>query len=236
MPLSWAQKKAAMSHILKTVFDQDNGSFLHKSLSENSITSPHDLCALDVADIEMFEYTDDEGNLKPLPYGNISLLKAFKAYVQHRAKGPQPITDATWTTITADPFDSFRITPEYTLLSATSLTTTNILVPSICSNDPVHDFCKGIKQDIASSIAFKDDAAWEHDFQPLGPTTHSSNHHIYSKTCPLMHWTMGSHMKALILPLTLQIVQFPLLLPPLLVSRKLGILPRLSSSNHAPIT
>ena len=155
MPLSQAQKKAAMSHILKTVFDQDNGSFLHKSLSENSITSPHDLCALDVADIEMFEYTDDEGNLKPLPYGNISLLKAFKAYVQHRAKGPQPITDATWTTITADQFDSFQISPEYTLLSVTPLTTTNTPAPSICSNDPVCDFCQGIKQDIASVIAFK---------------------------------------------------------------------------------
>ena len=156
MTLSRAQKRAAMAYILETLFDQDKDSPLHKSFKENGITSPQDLVSIEYDVMDLFEYTDPDGALKPLPRGNIGLMKAFKAFVHHRVTNQSPITDSDWLKITVDEFNMFRISTPL-LTSSPSVATP----PRALSHDPVRDFRRGIKRDISSFIPLKTDNAWD---------------------------------------------------------------------------
>ena len=122
MVLSRAQRTQVMTHILEEVLLQLPDSNIHRAMTHNLITSPHDLCVEDEKDIELFQYNTAAPTnpqvLALLPRGNIGLLKAFKAYVAHQEALGTPIDDASWTSITQDDFDAFRISAAYTARSA----------------------------------------------------------------------------------------------------------------------
>ena len=156
MVLTRSEKQSALKHVLEVVFQQTANSNLHKTLQEADILSPHDICSLPDDELDMLQYTNDQGTLVPLSRGNIGLLKTFKAFVASSGDNHDPINDSNWNTVTPDAFDSFRISPAYIRSSSNAPVTT---APKPI--DLVREFKRGIKRDISQFIPLKDDGAWD---------------------------------------------------------------------------
>ena len=124
MVLTRSEKQSALKHVLEVVFQQTANSNLHKTLQEADILSPHDICSLPDDELDMLQYTNDQGTLVPLSRGNIGLLKTFKAFVAFSGDNHNPINDSNWNTVTPDAFDSFRISPAYIRSSSNAPVTT----------------------------------------------------------------------------------------------------------------
>ena len=161
MPMTRQQKHDALKHLFTVVFDQDEDSILFKIAKDNAITSPHDLIALPKVDLELLDYRDDTGERCTITRGHAGLLKAFCAYFKHRRENGNPITDTTWTTLTTEEFDEFRVGDFYAYRTAT--------IPYQGAGSggiggipvPVREFRRGIRRDITQFIALKDDGAWD---------------------------------------------------------------------------
>ena len=69
-----------------------------------------------------------------------------------------PIDNKSWTKITSDEFDEFRVSSNYRTTPASPVQQQSSTPPS---SDPVRDFRRGIKRDITHFVSLKDDAAWD---------------------------------------------------------------------------
>ena len=144
-------------HVVEKVFQQPPKSLIARAFENASIQSPYDICTLGDDEIDMLDYVGDDQTVKPLPRGNIGLIKAFRAYIIHASTGNNPITDSNWTSITRDSFNAFRISPAFMTGSYNIPTPT----PPTRTTDPVHEFKRGIKRDVSQFTTLKDDSAWD---------------------------------------------------------------------------
>lgn len=161
MVLSCSQLEGIMKHILEEVLFQKDDSKIHHALKENDIESPFDLCALEDDEIAQLQYHDDNKILCDLLKGNIGLLKAFKSFVAYQELNGSPIQDTDWLNITKEQFNKYRISNTYTL-KLTPIPVQPTSCPLMAQIDPVRDFQRSIKRDIALFIPLKDDAAWDY--------------------------------------------------------------------------
>lgn len=158
MVLTRDQAKAAMTYILETIFNLNADSILHKSLERAAITSPLDLITMREVEYELLDYEDSQKAILTIPRGYSGLLRAFKAFISYQVSKGISIDDNTWTTITPDEFNSFRVSSTYLQNLSTPAA---ISSSSQSSSDPLREFRRGIKRDISYFIPLKDDSAWD---------------------------------------------------------------------------
>ena len=153
MTLTRQKKKAAIKHLLETVFDLDSNSPIQLALEQNGLSSPHDIVSLNDVEFELLMYKPAGATEAiPLQKGHASCLKAFKALVVHKAATGNPIDD-DWISITQDDFDKFRISPEYVLGGTARASLLSI------SYDPVREFRRGVKHDVTQFVPLHDEGA-----------------------------------------------------------------------------
>jgi hypothetical protein len=113
MPLTRTQRKEALKYVLLTVMDQSEDGPVMRALADASTEVVDDLMGLSDIGIDNLSYVKtgetNRTNLGPTQQG---LVRAFCAYMRYRAKTSTPIGD-TWTSITKQEFDDFRISDFY---------------------------------------------------------------------------------------------------------------------------
>ena len=77
MVMTREQNWAAMTHILNNILNLSLDSSVHRALVRAAVFTPIDLVTLDIGDFGRLVYTDDDGEVMPLPNGYAGLLRAF---------------------------------------------------------------------------------------------------------------------------------------------------------------
>jgi hypothetical protein len=165
--LTRQQGQTAFTHILEEVFQLQDNEPLYKALITVGCNDIRHLINMSLEDIDALQYINDDNNEVPVPSHARALLRILKAYHIHRIDQGDPIGDA-WISITAEQFDSYRISSEYNLFSmgmmsptGTTRRSTTAASPSQSrTRDPVSDFKKGIKRDPTLFPIFKLDKQW----------------------------------------------------------------------------
>lgn len=158
MVMTREQARAAMTHILEAVLNLAPNSPVHRALERAAIFTPVDLVTLDRDDFETLLYTEDDGEVMPLPKGYAGLLRAFQAFVLFKRDNGTTLTESTWETLEEGEFNEFRLGPNYYTGAASppvSFSSSQTL------SDPLKDFRRGIKRDITHFTPLKDDGAWD---------------------------------------------------------------------------
>ncbi len=162
MPLTRTQRKEALKYVLLTVMDQSEDGPVMRALADASIEIVDDLMGLVDLDIDAFSYVPTgETNRIDLVPSQRGLLRGFCAYIRYRARSSTPIGD-TWTSITKQEFDDFRISDFYngTIFGQAS----NPGLPTSSNpraRDPVADFKRGIKRDPSQFSVLKEERQWD---------------------------------------------------------------------------
>jgi hypothetical protein len=111
MTFSRLQRQEAVAHFVTVLCDLPDDGPLAKSLAYRGFTDIHDVVTITVRNVERLAY-DDSGTLTPLADGHQSLVLIFRAYFEYRCDNGDPIGE-TFTSITHEGFDQFRIGPLY---------------------------------------------------------------------------------------------------------------------------
>jgi hypothetical protein len=150
MPPTRAQGEAALKYVVLTVMNQPEDGPIKKSLPEAMIENVEDLGSLIESDIENLTFIAADTNPTAIGPGHRGILRAFIAYIRHRATQPSPIGD-DWNNVTREEFDAYHISPLFNGTIYGSTTVTNLgtpaAAPSSHARDPVTDFQRGIKRD-----------------------------------------------------------------------------------------
>ncbi len=136
---------AALSHVIMEVLKQPADGALAQALTRAGITKVFDLLTLSQANQDSLTFIDADTLVTPLSLGLQNLLKAIRIFGPFCTAQGRPITD--WMEITKVEFDEFRCSTE--CFNAIEF---NTQVPSAPRQDPLHDFQKGIRQDVSVYI------------------------------------------------------------------------------------
>jgi hypothetical protein len=156
MPLTRAQGETALKYVVGTLMNQPLDGSLMLSLTDSSIDDVSFLVNLLDTDISNLAFTPADGTRTNLGPGHKGFVRAFCAYIRHRATQPTPIGD-NWSSITREEFDLFRTSPllfDGTIFGSTSISNRGLpayAAPLARAHDPVADFKRSIKHD-ASQI------------------------------------------------------------------------------------
>ena len=107
------QNWAAMTHILNNVLNLSPDSSVHRALLRAAIFTPINLVTVDKGDFDELLYTNDDGEVMPLPKGYAGLLRAFQAFVLHKRENGTPLNEGTWVTLENDDLNEFRLGPSF---------------------------------------------------------------------------------------------------------------------------
>jgi hypothetical protein len=144
--LTREQGKNALTHIVSTVFQLRVDSLLSRALDKDGVIVADDFLTLSDNEIESLTYDDEQGTETTLPRSFKMLLRIFQRYYDHLDNKGEPIGDS-WTSIMAQEFGAYRISPagrgQATTPSSTTLTTPTSARASFY--DPISTFKKGIK-------------------------------------------------------------------------------------------
>ncbi len=169
--LTRQQAAEAFEHVLTNVFQLPAGSPLRNALACDGITTIEDLLSLAPNDIELLTFKNADDVIEPLPQGFMNLVSAFIVYFLHKRDIGEEIVN--WTDLEAEPFNDFRISPDFVIhrFSGNTLPTPPPAAPtpSVPTSAPiiprprdlVVEFKRGIKRDIAYFVPLKQDKEWD---------------------------------------------------------------------------
>jgi len=175
MVLTRREAKLAFTHVLDVVLGRGDGTPLKSSLIEEGIEDIFSLTSLDEIAIHGLKYKDinDNNALKSLRLSDRMLLKCFLHYIIHKDNEGDPINDS-WTSITQESFDEFRVSPAYIAqrTPAAAISNTNVnrnasTATTVTTYSPADHFRRGIKRDPTLFPALKDEKfndSWHHSF------------------------------------------------------------------------
>ena len=171
-----------LKRVLETILAQQEGSPIHRALTKAGINSVEDLVSLTLSDISLLTYDEvieaapqdedeQEGNPPPQPQNNIplrinerSLLKCFKAYVNHtQDNGIELNTNWWWLTMNKQDFDAFRITPECTQRITPETAGSSTFIPRNSQSEREKEILawdKGVKRDPSVFEVLKNESNW----------------------------------------------------------------------------
>ena len=147
MVLTRAERKDALTHVIKNVLELDDDNQLSRALSKEGLLDIESVVYLPFEDIDTLIYLDDQGDERNLVRRYTFALHLLKSYFLHRQAQGNPIGD-NWTGITHEDVYNYRDGPDYTLVSVShppiALAS---LATSQCFRNPIADFKKSVKQD-----------------------------------------------------------------------------------------
>ena len=104
-PLTRAQKKAALDHVLLHVMQRSPNDDLVNALTALGVDSPHSLISLHNTSINQMVNADGD----PIPIAQKALIFTFIKYCIWRTEEGNPINN-NWTGITQEEFDEYQVT------------------------------------------------------------------------------------------------------------------------------
>jgi hypothetical protein len=164
MPFTREPSRAALTYIIITVMNQPEDGPIAKSLAAAQIDNVEDLGTLLEADIENLSFIALVGaDPTPMGPGQRGILRAFIAFIRHRANEDNPIGD-NWNEIMREEFSMYRVGPSLNETIFDSPSPSNPGTPTASSmhaRDAVADFKRGIKRDPSQFPILKDDKQWD---------------------------------------------------------------------------
>jgi hypothetical protein len=113
MPFTREQGRAALTYIILTVMNQPEDGPIAKSLTAAQTDNVEDLGTLLEADIENLSFIALVGaEPTPMGPGQRGILRAFIAFIRHRAKEDTPV-GVNWNEITREEFSMYRVGPSF---------------------------------------------------------------------------------------------------------------------------
>jgi hypothetical protein len=164
MPFTREQGRATLTYVIVTVMNQPEDGPMAKSLTAAQIDNVEDLGTLLEVDIENLSFIALVGvDPNPMGPGQRGILRAFIAFIRHRANEDNPIGD-NWNEITREEFSMYRVGPSFngTIFGSPSPSNPRTpTAPSTHARDAVADFKRGIKRDPSQFPFLKDDKQWD---------------------------------------------------------------------------
>jgi hypothetical protein len=108
--LTREQGKNALTHLVSIVFQLGTDNPSSKAIDKDGVIIADDILALSENEIESLTYNDDQGIETTLPRSFKMQIWIFQQYYDHRDNEGNAIGNS-WTTITAQEFGDFRISP-----------------------------------------------------------------------------------------------------------------------------
>jgi hypothetical protein len=166
MPFTREQEgRAALMYVIVTVMNQPEDQPMAKSLTAAQIDNVEYLGTLLEADIENLSFIAlIDADPTPMGPGQRGVLRAFIAFIRHRANEDNPIGD-NWNGITREEeFNTYGVGPSFngTIFGDPSASNPGIpSAPSTRARDAVADFKRGIKRDPSQFSILKDNKQWD---------------------------------------------------------------------------
>ena len=162
MVLTKVKQQEAYAHIIKTVLERDETSPLYLALQQEGCDNIYSLLNLTQDDVSHFSYKKSENDpmTHHLRRGDIILLGMFISYYRSRMQSDDPITDANWTSITLDDFNTYRMRQPLPPPPSTGSSPSKQLTPA-------EQFRRGIKCDPSLFPKLKDERfndSWHRTF------------------------------------------------------------------------
>jgi hypothetical protein len=164
------------------MLNQPEDGPMEKSLAAAMIDNVEDLGTLIKTDIENLSFIALIGeDPTPMGPGQQGILRAFIAFIRHRANEDNPIGD-NWNDIPPEEYNTYRVGPSFngTIFGSPS-SPSNPGTPAASSTHArgaVADFKRGIKRDPSQFPILKDDKQWDgwncsHNAQARALTTNA---------------------------------------------------------------
>jgi hypothetical protein len=136
-----------------------------KSLTAAQIVNIEDLGTLLEADIKNLSFIAlIDADPTPMGPGQRGVLRAFIAFIRHRANKDNPIGDSWNADITREEFNMYCVGPSFNGTIFGDPSASNPGIPSALStraHDAVADFKRGIERDPLQFPILKDDKQWD---------------------------------------------------------------------------
>ena len=169
MVLTRSQSRAAFNHVLDNVLHRGDDSGLKQALVSDGYADIESLINIRHGDIDDLTYDKTATEVDvPVKRGDKSLLCIFQDYVTHRNMSSDPI-EGSWTTITSDQFNTFRVDPSYNPNGGPASGSSHAppATPPSTRYSPADVFRRGIKCDPTLFLILKDERfndSWHRSF------------------------------------------------------------------------
>ena len=111
MVLTTSAAKAAYEHIVHVVLQADRTNAIYLALDHEGCNDIYTFLNLKPADIKELKYVAIDGDQEQyIRKGDAKKIELFLMFYKHKQKSVTPITDQTWTSLTAAEFNAYRLT------------------------------------------------------------------------------------------------------------------------------